>query len=243
MSEPLISRITTRRGRPDRRVVQVEFEAGDSLELELPAAAVEDRGLSEGDTLASHVLLEIQQIAEIEACRRRSLRLLATRPRSEEELRRRLVRADFSYLAIERVIGELLENSSLDDDAFAQTLAELRREDRGHAPSRIERELRDRGVDRETAHRAAWAPYERNDMDPESLQLEQALGLLRRKRRRYEGLVLMAARRRMAALLDRSGYPVGVAIDAVDAVLEEMLAEGALSSDAEAEDEGRDSGR
>ena len=53
----------------------------------------------------------------------------------------------------------------------------------------------------------------------------------------------MAARRRMAALLDRSGYPVGVAIDAVDAVLEEMLAEGALSSDAEAEDEGRDSGR
>ena len=228
MSEPLISRITTRRGRPDRRVVQVELEAGDSLELELPAAAVEDRGLSEGDTLASHVLLEIQQIAEIEACRRRSLRLLATRPRSEEELRRRLVRADFSYLAIERVIEDL---------------AELRREDRGHAPSRIERELRDRGVDRETAHRAAWAPYERNDMDPESLQLEQALGLLRRKRRRYEGLVLMAARRRMAALLDRSGYPVGVAIDAVDAVLEEMLAEGALSSDAEAEDEGRDSGR
>jgi len=243
MSEPLISRITTPRGRPDRRVVQVELDAGDSLKLELPAAAVEDRSLSEGNILTSSELLEIQQVAEIETCRRRSLRLLATRPRSEEELRRRLVRADFSYLAIESVIGELLESGSLDDDAFAHTLAELRREDRGHAPARIERELRDRGVDRETAHRAAWEPYERSDLDPESLQLEQALELLRRKRRRYEGLEWMAARRRMAALLDRSGYPGGVAIDAVDAVLEEMLADGVLFSEDEAEDEGRESGR
>jgi len=37
------------------------------------------------------------------------------------------------------------------------------------------------------------------------------------------------ARRRMVGLLDRAGYPASIALDAVDAVLEEMQSQGLLA--------------
>ena len=53
--------------------------------------------------------------------------------------------------------------------------------------------------------------------------------ILRRRQVHYEGLPPHVARRRMAGLLGRAGYPVSVAIDAVNAVIEEMEAEGLLA--------------
>ncbi len=111
---------------------------------------------------------------------------------------------------------------------YAEAFAEERRRLKGHAPSRIEIDLRSRGIEKDLARRAAWEIYEDPGSDPEARLLDAAINLLRRKRVHYEGLKSHAAHRRMASLLGRAGYPGSIARDAVDAVVEEMESEGLL---------------
>ncbi|MFO7767657.1 MAG: regulatory protein RecX [bacterium] len=178
------------------------------------------------------------EAADYGACRKKAMDLLAVRERCEEELRRRLVRADFSHLAIERTLGALKAEKLLDDRRFAEQFASERRENRGHAPARIEHELKRRGVDRETAHSAAWGPYEQADRDPDARMLGEAMEVLRGKVGRYRGLEALTVRRRMAGVLGRGGYPAGVAMDAVDAVLDEMRSRGLLAEGEDGSDIG-----
>jgi len=172
------------------------------------------------------------------ACRKKAMDLLAVRERTEEELRHRLIRADYSHPAIERTLEVLKAENLLDDRRFAEQFAEERRENRGHAPVRIEHELRKRGVDRETAHSAAWGPYERADADPDTRLLDEAIELLRERSRRYRGLEAVTVRRRMAGVLGRAGYPAGVAMDAVDSVVEDMQSRGLLADGEDGSDRG-----
>ena len=225
----LVARIHIPPARPERRVLFIQEESGEELRLEVPAAALSDYDLSAGEFIEDTVRRELEALAEVEACRRKALRLLENRSRSEEELRRSLVRSDFSYLAIEEVIGDLAARGVVDDRAFAAEFAEQRRRLKGQAPSRVEMELRTRGVEREIAHRAAWGPYEEGEQEPEALQFDEAIVLLRRKLPRYHGLAREVARRRMVNLLSRAGYPTSLNLDAVDAVLDEMESHGLLA--------------
>ncbi len=179
-----------------------------------------------------------EEAADYGACRKKAMDLLAVRERSEEELRRRLVRADFSHLAIEKAVEHLKTEKLLDDRRFAEQMADERRENKGHAPARIEHELRRRGVDRETAHSAAWGPYERADRDSGARLLDEAVELLRTRSSRYRGLEALTVRRRMAGVAGRAGYPAGIAMDAVDAVLEEMQSDGLLADGEDGSEDG-----
>ena len=143
-------------------------------------------------------------------------------------MRNRLARADFEHSAIAAVVSALKAEGLVDDDAFAREFAWQRRSGRGHAPARIERELRTRGVERETAHRAAWQRYEDFDGDSGGMLLDEARAMLERRSARYRGLETSVVRRRLAGLLERAGFPGGVALDAVDAEVERMRAEGLL---------------
>ena len=71
--------------------------------------------------------------------------------------------------------------------------------------------------------------YEEETGDPEARLLDEAMTLLGHKQVHYEGLSSRVARRRMVGLLDRAGYPASIALDAVDAVLEEMQSQGLLA--------------
>jgi regulatory protein len=235
MIELTIARIEVPRGRPDRRLIILETQSGEEADgsrevfrIELPASEIARRGLAVTGRITDAERRELEALAEVDRCRARASLLLSKRMRSEEELRRSLVRADFSHLAIRIVLKELSDSGIVDDRIFAEQFADQRRRLKGHAPARIEMELRTRGVDREAAHRAAWQPYEDDSVDTESLQLDEAIVLLNRRRGRYTGLPADVARRRMAALLGRAGYATSVSLDAVDAVLEQMEAEEQL---------------
>ena len=236
MIELRITRIEVPRGRPDRRVLILETQIGeegndsrDVFRIDLPALEIAGRGLAVADRITDAERRELEALAELDRCRARAGRLLSKRMRSEEELRRRLVRADFSYLVIRIVLKELSDSGIVDDRVFAEQFADQRRRLKGHAPARIEMELRTQGVGRETAHRAAWQPYEEDSVDADSRQLDEAIVLLNRRRGRYTGLPTDVARRRMAALLGRAGYMTSVSLDAVDTVLEQMETEHLLS--------------
>jgi regulatory protein len=230
---------------PDLRIDRIEtptagskrrrLHLSDGRRLLLSAVAVEELGLVEGLPVDPSLDLELARRAEFEACRHRALRLLAVRPRTEQELRSRLIRADFEHSAISEVLERLREEGLVDDQAFAREYARSRSTGKGHAPRRIEQELRARGIEREWAHRAAWERYERDDRDPQAQLLDEAAALLRRRRPRYQGQAAGTARRRMGGLLARAGYPADVAIDAVDAELEQMRGEGLLAPDDDTE--------
>ncbi len=220
-----ITRISTPKGRPDHRVIHIDGK----LSLTVPERILSELNLKPGLVLSAPLEKELESAGEMSKARSRAIRLLTIRLRSEEELRRSLLHADFSYPAIEETISALLKDGILDDRLFAELFAEEKRRVRGYAPARIESDLRSRGVAREIAHGAAWGVYGEGPGDVDSCLLDEGMTILRRRQAHYEGLLPRVARRRMAGLLGRAGYPVSVAIDAVNAVIEEMEVEGLLA--------------
>ena len=159
---------------------------------------------------------------------RKVLLLLRIRPRSEEELRLALTRADFTLGVIESTLERLRDSGAVDDQAYAEQFAAERRRLKKHAPARIEKDLRSRGISPDIARRAARGVYEDDVGDPEARLLDEGMTLLRNRQVQYTDLKPETAYRRMAGLLERAGYPGQIARDAVEAVIEEMAVEGLL---------------
>lgn len=75
-------------------------------------------------------------------------RFLEARPRSEDEVRRKLLRLGYRADLVDEAVGRLLAVGYLDDEAFARSWVESR--DRAHPRGEhaLRRELGQRGVDR-----------------------------------------------------------------------------------------------
>ncbi len=75
-----------------------------------------------------------------------ALRYLEPRPRTVQEVRRRLERAGFPAEVIDQVVTRLETLGYLDDRAYAQAYVRGRLAGRGYGPRRLRAELRRRGV-------------------------------------------------------------------------------------------------
>jgi regulatory protein len=84
-----------------------------------------------------------------------ALRFLAPRPRSEQEVRRRLRRAGVDEAAVEGVLERLRGHGLIDDGAFAQYWVEQRQTFRPRGARLVRAELRQHGVDAANASAAA----------------------------------------------------------------------------------------
>ncbi len=83
--------------------------------------------------------------------------LLATRPRSEYELRTRLAGAGFEEGVVDRTVERLLELKLIDDAAFALQWVEERARGRNRSPEILIAELQAKGIDRAAAEAALAA--------------------------------------------------------------------------------------
>src|SRR6266851_2423120 len=83
-----------------------------------------------------------------------ALRFLAQRPRTEQEVRRRLLRAGTDEAAIEGVLERLRAHALVDDAAFAQYWVEQRQMFRPRGARLLRAELRHRGIDAAEAEAA-----------------------------------------------------------------------------------------
>lgn len=83
----------------------------------------------------------------------RALRSLASRDHSEHEIAEKLARAGFEEHAIAGAMARLSACRLIDDTAFAQKWTASRAR-HGMGPQRIAHELRQKGIDRETADAA-----------------------------------------------------------------------------------------
>jgi regulatory protein len=138
-------------------------------------------------------------------------RYLNSRERTVAEVRDRLERAELPEDEIVAAIDELVEFGYLDDARYARVFTQDKRMLEGWGNGRIERVLRERGVERE-AIRAALADGEGTTDELEG-QLQRAIDLL--DRRFPSGPSDGRDRERAFGMLARKGYDSEIAGDAV----------------------------
>jgi len=84
-----------------------------------------------------------------------ALRFLAPRPRSEQEVRRRLRRAGVAEEAVEGVVTQLRQHGLVDDAAFAEYWLQQRQTFRPRGARLVRAELRQHGIATDLATAAA----------------------------------------------------------------------------------------
>lgn len=181
----------------------------DTDELRSAIAAVESRASSSAD------LPPLATGAHDAATA--ALRLLRYRPRSEYELRERLLSQDHEPVAVDEALERVRIWGLLDDADFAAEWVRGRRRRRGRSRGALERELRDKGV-AEAHITGAVADIDEGD------DLQQATELVRSRLARRpaapdEEVDLQGERRRLVAFLARRGYPTGLAVAVVNSEL------------------------
>ena len=91
---------------------------------------------------------------DFKAAMHRAGHLLASRPRSEHELRVRLGVAGYADDVVEKTVSRLIELRLLNDLEFAHQWVTERAISKGRAPDALLSELVDKGVDRSVAEQA-----------------------------------------------------------------------------------------
>ncbi len=174
----------------------------------LSADAVARASLSVGATLTPARLAALRRQESLEDALAAALRLLAVRPRSEAEIRQRLLARRMPADAVSGAIAHLKQRGLLDDEAFARWWRESREASRPQSGRLTERELRRKGVGSETASNAV----------AESDDAEAAYAAALKRARALAGLDRETYRRRLFAHLLRRGFSRGVALAAMKRV-------------------------
>ena len=155
--------------------------------------------------------------------RKRALGLLDQRARSREELRGRLIKAEFEPALVDEVLDDLAASGLINDTAFASEWVRQRAARRGKSARALDMELRDKGVG--SADRAA-ALEQITDDDEERIArgvAEKAARKVKRApedRAEYDKFL-----RRIVGALARRGFHQGLAMRLGREALDERIAE------------------
>ena len=148
--EGTITRLESQVHNEDRVSVYLDGEFAFGVHEDL----VVKHGLQEGTTLTREERRDIEADEEYVDARQTALDYLAYKPRTEQEVRRKLRKQDMSSPVIDDVIARLYELEYLDDQAYAHDYAHNRFSSKKYGPVRIRRELEERGIDRHLAETA-----------------------------------------------------------------------------------------
>ncbi len=146
----IITKITPQKRKADRVDVHIDGEYRIALGAEISFAA----GLCVGDAISEGRLAELETQDLRWKAREAALSLLSFRARSATELRRRLRQKEYPDEVIEACVSALEEKGLIDDASFAESFVRDRVRLRPRGPRRLMQELREKGVDGETAEAA-----------------------------------------------------------------------------------------
>ena len=145
-----ITRLESQVHNDDRVSVYLDGEFAFGIHEDL----VVKHSLQVGATLTPEEARELERDEQYVDAKQTALDYLAYKPRTEEEVRRKLRQEDVPSPVIEDVIARLYELEYLDDEAYAHDYAHNRFSSKKYGPVRIRRELTERGVDRRLADAA-----------------------------------------------------------------------------------------
>jgi regulatory protein len=107
-----------------------------------------------GQSLTPEHRQEIERADQYVRAKQRALDYLAHKPRTEQEVRRKLERQDLPRPVVDDVVARLYELNYLDDEEYAHDYVRNRFASKKYGPVRLQRELVERGVDRALAETA-----------------------------------------------------------------------------------------
>jgi len=147
-----------------------------------------------------------------------ALRFLEARPRSTDEVRRRLLLRGYRADLVDGCLQRLLDLEILDDEAFARTWVESRDRARPRGERALRSELRTKGIERHVVD----GVLETRIVEQPAADADAARRVLERHASALARVVDARARRQRAyALLARSGFDSETAVEAIAAMLEE----------------------
>ncbi|MBI4595484.1 MAG: regulatory protein RecX [Candidatus Tectomicrobia bacterium] len=146
-------------------------------------------------------------------CHQASLNLLKYRPRSELELKQRLLRKGFLPDVIEKTLIHLKDISLIDDRAFASMWTDSRKANRSKRLIRLE--LQQKGISRDVAQQVT------SDVDEEST----ALALAKKKARSLKGKTPGEFQGKILTYLLQKGFNYDISKRAVRTILSEAMSQ------------------
>jgi regulatory protein len=182
----------------------------------LDGATVIAEALMPGLELTDADVRRLRVLAEESRLMDAALSFLTVRPRSRAEVRRRLLqprrnRVVPSTEAVDRVLDTLAEKHLLDDREFADYWVEQRERFSPRSSYALAQELRQRGVDRDTADAVVGAGRDS----------QRALDAARQRLRAISGADYETFRAKLTAFLQRRGFSYSIARETVRALWEE----------------------
>jgi regulatory protein len=202
--------ITALRVKDAKKQVSVFIDGSFSFSIGEEVAAT--AGLKVGQHLSVEQIEKLKEADIFHSCLSAALHYLGYRPRSEAEVRKRLLRRGFVDEVVDKVIIRLRERRLIDDVAFARYWRDNRMSFRPRSRRLIKLELRQKGVAAETANEVVA------DLDDESAAYEAGL----KKARVLSSLEYREFRRYLSDHLRRRGFDYGAIDSAVARLWQEL---------------------
>lgn len=160
----------------------------------------------------------------------RVLKFLNFRPRSEKEIRdylkeklRKLPEIDSSL--IDLIIYKLKQQKFLNDQEFAKMWIRSRTEYKPKGERLIRMELIQKGIGKDMID-AAFAAYDvsqKGSLNSERSEVDMAVGLLEKRKKKYEGMDKMERFNKAGSMLARRGFDLDDIKAAIDRVFGKMV--------------------
>lgn len=155
--------------------------------------------------------------------RKRALGLLDQRARSREELRQRLIKAEFEPSLIDEVLDSLENSGLIDDEFFAREWVRQRAARRGKSSRALDLELREKGVSSEVRAEAVAQISEEDEATTARAVAEKKARSVKAEpadRAEYDKVLS-----RIMGALARRGFPAGLSMSIAKEELEKRISE------------------
>lgn len=205
-SERQVTDLEPQKRRSDRVNVYLDGEFAFGLAGGLAA------GIQVGDRLTGAQIEDLKRKDSVDEARRRAMRLIARRPRSEQELRRYFDRRQIPPSVQDAAIERLKDGEWIDDWAFAEAWVENRLAFRPRGAIALKSELRQKGVPREAIEDALVG------FDEQAAALDAGRAALSR----YTDLSWQDFRKRLGGYLGRRGFRYDMISSVVELLWEEI---------------------
>lgn len=206
-----MKKITAIEAQKNRNRVNIHLDG----EFAFGLARITAAWLKVGDTLSDEKIASLQAEDMRERALQQALLFLSYRARSEKEIRQNLLKHEFTEDAIETTLEKLRINNLANDPEFARAWVENRNTFRPRSRRALLMELRQKGLDDETAQAAV------SGVDENALAYESAL----KRANRLKGLEWGEFRKKLSEHLARRGFPYSVIAPVVTRIWNEAHAE------------------
>lgn len=208
-----ITRIETQKHDENRVSIYLDGTFAFGLEREV----IVRHHLHEGDEISESTIDDVLLSEERARAKQKALSYLNYRPRSKEELRKKLGEKGFSERTVDRVIADFLRVGLLDDRQFALAYVQSRMIHKPMGKRLLQRELVSKGIDEEIVGIAIDEAYsERSEID-----VARELVRKRKDRSVVKDEAIQKKKKQLSDFLFRRGFDWNVIAE----VLREELSE------------------